>query len=397
MDVLRVEILNGFTLRWNNRSIDYKNSRSRKMWLLLAYLIFNRTHPVSVSELYRLLWGDEEAKDDPQNALRVLLHRLRNQLDHLGEDTGHTWISRTKEGYLWNPEIPLVLDTDVFEALCAEGDATNDPAQKMALYHQALSLYRTGFLSKLSSEQWVRTLEVRFHDRYLNTVRNQLQLLAESGHHERVIALARDALKLESYSERIWYHLISSLLELDRRQEAIDAYEQVRDIFSSNLGTTPSEELRKLYYTATQVTHGQIIPLESLYNEIRSRDPGHGPILCEYDFFVTVFHSISRIIGRAGITAHLALLTVTAQPDRVLSRQDLERTMQALLEQAQTNLRRDDSITLCSSSQYAILLPATDYESSCAVCQDIIRSFSEKHPRAPVAIQYAVHDIEKEC
>ena len=190
MDTLRIEMLNGFVLRWGETRIDDKKTRSRKMWLLLAYLIFHRNRPIPASELYQLLWEDEEAKDDPQNALRVLLHRLRAQLDQLNETAGHTLITRTKEGYQWSPEVPLVLDAEVFEELCAAGDTASEPAQKMALYRQALDLYRTGFLSKLSSEQWVQAQEVRYHDRYLNTVRVQLQLLTEAQKYEDVITLA---------------------------------------------------------------------------------------------------------------------------------------------------------------------------------------------------------------
>ena len=396
MDSLRIEMLNGFRLCWGEGRIDDSQTRSRKIWLLLAYLIFNRTRPVPARELYQLLWGDEDAKDDPQNALRVLLHRLRAQLAQLNESQGPTLITRTKEGYQWNPEVPLVLDTEVFEELCTDGDATSLPSQKIALYRQALALYQTGFLTRLSSEQWVHTQEIRYHDRYLNTVRNQLQLLADAGCHEEVIALAHTALKLDSFSEILWYHLISSLLESGRRQDAIAAYEEARDLFASNLGTTPTEELRKLYYAATQVTHDHIIPMDDLYGEIHRQDPGHGPLLCDYDFFVTVFHSIARIIGRTGISAHLALLTVQEKPGKSLSRKSLERVMQNLLALVQDNLRRDDIVTLCSAAQYAILLPMTDQDQCHRMCQEIIRVFCRKHPHSPAQIQYTIREIQSE-
>ena len=396
MDTLRIEMLNGFHLRWGKGHIDDSKTRSRKMWLLLAYLIFNRTHPVPAGELHQLLWGDEEAKDDPQNALRVLLHRLRTQLAQLNKPEDLSFILRTKDGYQWNPEIPLLLDTEVFEEVCTEGDATSVPEQKISLYRQALTLYKTGFLTRLSSEQWVRSQEVRYHDRYLNTMRNQLRLLTEAGHHEEVISLARTAVKLEPFSEVLWYHLISSLLELGRRQEAIAAYEQARDIFASNLGTTPTEELRKLYYAATQVTHNQIIPIDSLYEELHRRDPGHGPLLCDYDFFVTVFHSIARTIGRTGLSAHLALLTTRSKSDKPLSPKSLERVMENLLELLQATLRQDDIVTLCSTAQYAILLPMSTKEYCSKVCEELILAFARKHPLSPAELQYHIRCIQNE-
>ncbi|MBP3318815.1 MAG: winged helix-turn-helix domain-containing protein [Ruminiclostridium sp.] len=396
MDSLRIEMLNGFVLRWGGARIDDKKTRSRKMWLLLAYLICHRGRPVPASECYQLLWGDEDAKDDPQNALRVLLHRLRTQLDQLKDNAGHTLIFRSKEGYLWNPQVPLVLDVDVFQELCTSGDDAVDPAHKMALYRQALNLYRTGFLPKLSSEPWVRSLEVRYHDRYLNTVRSQLQLLTDAQRHEEVVSLAQAALKLEPFSESLWHHLVSSLLSMGRRREAIDAYEQAREVFVSNLGTMPAEELRRLYYAAIQDTHSHIVPIDTLYDEMQTRDPGKGALLCDYDFFVTVFHATARSIGRSGISAHLVLLTVGGKFGRALSKRSAEHVMKGLLDQARSNLRRGDIITLCSTSQYAILLPMANYENSCMVCERIISAFYRKFPHSPAEIRYTVKGLDAE-
>lgn len=396
MDTLRVEMLNGFSLRWGEKYIDDKKTRSRKMWLLLACLICSRERGIPSAELYQVLWGDEDGKDDPQNALRVLLHRLRAQLDQLGENAGHTLVLRTKEGYQWNDQIPLVVDAEVFEELCAAGDEADTPEEKMDRYRQALELYRTGFLHKLSGEQWARSRGVRYHERYLDTARSQLQFLKEAKHHEEVVDLARDALKLEPFSESIWHHLVSSLLELGRRREAIEAYEQAREIFVSNLGTMPAEELRRLYYAAVQDTHSHIIPIDTLYDEMKNRDPGRGALLCDYDFFVTVFQSTARSIARSGIAAHLILLTVGGKHGRTLSKRSEESVMKGLLEQARFNLRRGDTITLCSNTQYAVLLQMANYENSCMVCERIISAYYRRYPHSPAEIRYTVKGVEGE-
>ena len=52
-------MLGSFSLSWNGRKITDDDNRSRKVWLLLAYMICCRNRPVSQSELFSLLWGDE--------------------------------------------------------------------------------------------------------------------------------------------------------------------------------------------------------------------------------------------------------------------------------------------------------------------------------------------------
>ena len=73
----KVRILDGFPISAGSVSADDSKSRIRKMWLLLSYFIYHRQRSISQEELYRLPWGDEESKDNPQNALRVMLHRTR--------------------------------------------------------------------------------------------------------------------------------------------------------------------------------------------------------------------------------------------------------------------------------------------------------------------------------
>ena len=71
MDQLNICMLDGFSIQSGGVKIDDSKSRTKKIWLLLAYLIFHRSRAVPQDELHQLLWGNEESKDDPQNALRV--------------------------------------------------------------------------------------------------------------------------------------------------------------------------------------------------------------------------------------------------------------------------------------------------------------------------------------
>lgn len=396
MDKLNIKMLDGFVIQSGDLAIDDGKNRTRKIWLLLAYLICNRDRTVSQTELYRLLWGDEEEKDDPQNALRVMLHRLRTLLDNLGKSAGRQLILRQKEGYRWNPQVQTELDAETFEALRMAGDAESDQEERMELYSKALKLYKSDFLFRLSGEQWVREQAVIYHDHYIETVRQQILLLDDRGCHEQITVLAADALKVEPFSENLYYHLISSYLALGKRQEAIEAYEQAREVFVSNFGTMPAEGLRRLYYEAVQETHINIIPIDELYDQIREKDPSRGALLCDYDFFITVFHSAARHIARSGSIVHLAVFTVRGKDGKNLPKRSMEYIMDCLLEQTRSNLRRGDTVTRCSVYQYAVLLQMANYENSCMVCERIIKAYNRKYPHSPAEISYAVKTVEGE-
>lgn len=93
-DTLRVQMLGEFTLQYGCQEISDNDNRSRKVWLLLAYMIYCRNRSVSQEDLVNLLWGEEERSSNPLNALKTMFHRVRTMLNQLDASAGHTLIIR---------------------------------------------------------------------------------------------------------------------------------------------------------------------------------------------------------------------------------------------------------------------------------------------------------------
>ena len=176
---LRVRMLGNFSISLDGREIDDSGNRSRKVWLLLAYIIYCRKRPISQEELVSLLWGDEEESSNPLNALKTMFHRVRTTLNQLDSAAGHNLIVRQGGSYAWNTEIPMELDVEEFDQLCGEGAAEQDEERRLACYLQAAGLYQGDFLSKLASEPWVVPIVAYFHNLYLKIVPERLFLLEE--------------------------------------------------------------------------------------------------------------------------------------------------------------------------------------------------------------------------
>ena len=92
MEHIDIRMLGSFTLQSGDNLISDENNRSRKVWALLAYLICHRGTAVSQKKLIELLWGDDPSSANPENALRITLHRLRSQLDLLWPGAGKSLI-----------------------------------------------------------------------------------------------------------------------------------------------------------------------------------------------------------------------------------------------------------------------------------------------------------------
>ena len=211
---LQVQMLGSFSVSAENATLDDSGNRSRKVWLLLAYLIYHRRRTLSQEELVELLWGEENDSANPLGALKTTLHRARTTLDQLFPSAGHDLIVRKNGTYAWNSEFSTELDVEVFEDLCRKG--SEEPAEdaRLNIYMEALSLYQGDFLFKLSAEPWVVPIAAYYHNLYIHTALSTLPLLEIRGRLRDAVSLCRAAIQVEPYSEELYQHLMRNLLGL---------------------------------------------------------------------------------------------------------------------------------------------------------------------------------------
>lgn len=79
---ITVKMLGGFTISQGDRVISESDGRTKKVWMLIEYLLAHRRNDISQEKLIEILWEDEEC-DAPFNALKNLVYRARKQLGEL--------------------------------------------------------------------------------------------------------------------------------------------------------------------------------------------------------------------------------------------------------------------------------------------------------------------------
>lgn len=394
-DVLHVSMLGSFTIELNGNKIDDNSNRMRKVWLLLAYLIYSRNHSVTQDNYLSLLQGSgSDDAADPNGRVKAMFYRARAMLNQVDESAGHNWIIRKNGTYAWNTEVPLTLDVEEFEKLCRSAAAEEDQDARLALYQQALDLYRGDFLSKLSMESWVMPISAYYHQLYLDTVEQALELMAARQQWPDASTLCEKALKIEPYSETLYQHLMRCRLAAGDRAGAASAYEEMSELLFSTFGVMPSDESRTLYREASREVGSPTVPIGSVREQLREPGEVKGALYCEYDFFKLLYQVQARAILRSGEVIHIALLSLHGLNKKELPRRSLDRAMDNLQELLLGNLRQGDVVTRCSISQLIVMLPQANYENSCAVCQRIIKAFNRQYPHSPVDIHYSVQPLE---
>lgn len=390
---VRVRMLGDFSIACGDQEISDSDNRSRKVWLLLAYMIYCRNRPISQEELIALLWEDEEGSSNPGNALKTMFHRVRSALDTLCEHAGHRMIVRREGNYAWNSELPLLLDTDEFESLCRAGSADQDPARRIDAQLRALALYRGDFLPKLSSEPWVVPVSAYFHNLYVQTARDAAAALTAAGRLSEAADVCRRAAAVEPYDEELCAHLMRSLLDLGEQKEAIAVYQQTSDLLFDNFGVMPSEELKSLYREAVRTVNEREVDLGIVRDQLREETESRGALYCDYDFFRVIYHAEARAVARSGDAVHIALITVGGEK-APLSKRSTDVCMENLKGIICSSLRKGDVASRCSVTQYIVMLPMANYENACRVCERIIKLFERQYPHSPAELHYSVQPLE---
>lgn len=390
---LQVQMLGQFTLRYGDRTISDSDDRSRRVWSLLAYMLYNHGRSFAQEELIHLYWSNNEKSADPGNALKSIFHRIRTALDKLQPGLGRLLIRRKAGRYFWNNVIPLSLDTEDFEAHFHAAEAAGDDDVRLAEYQAALALYAGDPLPRMTDEIWTIPIVAYYHSLYTRAAAGAIELLEKQERTAEAVALCRRAIHIEPYQEDLYEHLMRGLLRTGDMKGAMSVYEEMSELLFAHFGVMPSETLRTLYRQATRTVNDRTLTMDEVCSQLAEPAPHGGAMVCEYDFFKILYRAEARSIARNGHSANICLLSVSGKDGEMLARRSLDPAMNNLQVLVQNNLRRGDVIARCSISQYIILLPQANYENSRMVADRLVSAFYRRYPHSPARLRYTVQPL----
>lgn len=395
MEMMKISMLGEFTLSCGQQLLRESDNRSRRVWSLLALLICHRGQTISQYKLIEHLWGEDADIANPENTLRLLLHRTRSLLDQLYQGAGRDCILRKDGSYCWNPDIPMELDFERFETLCQCRDRSEE--ERLTDLLEALSLYQGEFLSKQSSDSWVIPVCTHFQNLFLQASQEAALLLHQAKRHEEATAICRRCLGAEPYFEPACQMLMQILAAMNDPKGAAEVYEAMSRRLFDDFGIHPSEQTRAVYRSVVHSPTDRTIAMDEVMEHLQEPDAPVGALQCDYDYFKMLCFAERRAIERSGTVTHVALLSIASPEGKALSKRTQNRIMEQLGSSLQSNLRRGDVISRCSASQYIIMLPKANYENSCMVCRRILSAFRRAHPHVTARINYLVQPLSPGC
>lgn len=215
-----------------SRSVGGRNARR-----LLGALVIGAGRAVSADRLQWAIWGDEPPRS-AAGSLQTYIARLRRLL-------GRDRIERVDHSYRLAVERRQV-DAIRFEDLVVEAsDVDDDPRRCLTLCDEALGLWRGDPFGDFVDDEPFRLESARLIELRITAMEIALRCELALGHPEIVVAELESAVQEHPFREHLWYLLIESLAADDRRIEALQACNQLRETLTA-AGLEPRDELDRL-------------------------------------------------------------------------------------------------------------------------------------------------------
>lgn len=390
MEQLAIRLFRSFLIEYNGREILQSLQKSPKSIAVLKYLILNKDKAVPVRDLIELFW-DEESGQNPENALKTLISRMRKAFSN--EDPKlRDCIVTEQRTYHWKPPMLCEIDIFSFEALCTELiNARTLPVNEMTRnkFERVLDLYK----GDIDGDEWIKSRSLYYHNLYLKTVQLYIESLKAAGDYDAVISITRRALDIDPFDEPLNLEHMYALKETSRNNEALVHYRHSTDMYYKYLGIDPSEKMLEFY---KQLIKTDLEARENL-SVIRERllldDNNDRAFVCDYSIFRDIYQLQLRNAERWDVLMYLALVMLENLQDKEFDPFVLDRMMRGLLDILIKCLRKGDIITRYSSSQYAILLQMTSDKDGEVVIDRIKRLFFETGMEPYAKIHFQIGPI----
>jgi basic membrane lipoprotein Med (substrate-binding protein (PBP1-ABC) superfamily)/DNA-binding SARP family transcriptional activator len=209
-----------------------------KQRLVLARLIAEPNHVVSVDRLVDGLWGDDPP-ETARHTVQAYVSELRKALGSLVERDGAGYRIRVSSD---------TLDTLDFEARVAEarGRSVADPGGAAAELEAALGLWRGPAFDEFPDQPALQDEAARLEQLRLAVVEELMQARLSAGQHADVIVELERLTRDHPYREELRALHMIALYRSGRQADALRAYRATRDVLAEELGILPSPRLRRL-------------------------------------------------------------------------------------------------------------------------------------------------------
>ncbi|GLH96399.1 AfsR/SARP family transcriptional regulator [Phytohabitans aurantiacus] len=251
-----------------------------RMRVLLASLMMSIGRAVPIKTLAERVWPEQRPSRVPAT-LHTYVARLRRLL---GQDA-----IQTTPGHYQLAVAPHRIDLWLFRDLLRRASAAGEAHLELDLLRQAQALWRGQPFTGVDSTWLDHEVSPLMMDEWFDATERRIDLEMRSNNPGDRIGELRELVTAYPARESLWVRLVAALHRSGRRAEALDAYQQARDVLTAELGREPGDALRR--------THRRVL-LDG-----GTAQPARGTPVCHLPRELTTFRDRAELAQLRRLTA----------------------------------------------------------------------------------------------
>ncbi|MBE3561832.1 MAG: winged helix-turn-helix domain-containing protein, partial [Ktedonobacteraceae bacterium] len=251
LPILRIYLLGQFRIerkiRGEWRSDEGRHWHRRRARSLLGCLLSSPGRRLSREQIMEQLWP-ELSIDVAANRLNGAVHELRQILEPDNPRPAASRLLRLEHDILELADHSQIwVDAEAFEQLIQAANASTDVGRTLSLLEEATALYRGSYLLEELYSEWAIPRRDALQRAWVGLLLRLAELRADQKNYSGAIEIL-DRLRIaEPTNETALQRLMLLLTHLDRRGEALHAYQQYVAMLKRDYDGEPFPETVRLY------------------------------------------------------------------------------------------------------------------------------------------------------
>ena len=386
-----VKTFGGLEITNDNVTVNIVELFGKQLVNLLQVLLFHSEKPVQKDELIDILWPESK---NPSSALKFSIFRLRSELNEIDFFKDKEVIVTTRKGYILNPNLDWNID---FVELQKAYNQINEGAElldekEFKIARKIFRLYQGRFYASPSQLHWILQKQEVFRQMYVKTMMRTSCYLYTQKRYDEMMLMNYQAVLIEPFNEGLHYYYMKGLVATRNYREALKYYDELNDIFLSELGTGLSKRFKQLYdIIIADHAKEENKDMETIMRELSNRDQQNQGFFCSYEIFKYFYELLLKMSVRNEQNYYLIMLQFS---DGTLDYEKVGVDFDRVKRLVSSCLRSNDLFTRTSETQLLLLVDCQTKENAHLIIQRISNKFYSIFRKKNYRMNYSVHKAE---
>lgn len=361
------QLLGDFSVTTENTTIHLRGILGNQLSSLFAYFLCNHTQSVSKEKIIDTFWQDSE---NPANALKFAIFRLRNTLKKIDEFKDIDWILTGNGGYQINKNISFSLDIDEFEQNILDAKQKND----ISYLENAVNMYQGSFLDGIDAD-WIQVDKGYYNSVVTEASADIAEVLLEQGKSTEAISVLEKSLNYDELDEQLVSLYIKALIQNKKYNQAMQYYQYINQKYLEILGfslESSGKKFEQFFLNREGVSLNGKKKVESI-NRIPNKAGVSGPMIVNSEMMKVLCLYEANNVGRSDTYAFVLKILIKTDKEKLKSIKD------DLLSILKVSFRKSDVLSGIDEDCFELLLKFRNEEDTEIIKKRILSRFSKKY------------------